>query len=261
MALLSGWWVAALALSVGVLFWFSDRMWPDAWLPRLEIPALLRASRVTLFLTAVSMPIAVALGLFLAVCRRSQYALFSWPTALYIEAIRGTPLLVQLFVIFYSLPQLGLYFETDLLTLDGMTVAVICLSGNYAAYEAEIHRAGLQAVESGQREAALSLGLSERQSFFSVVLPQAFRIILPPVLNDAIAMLKDCSLVTTITVSELLNVAEGIGRTRINRSQVLLAAAAIYLLMSMTFLLFGKWVEKRLAFSGKPKLNVENLKH
>ena len=169
--------------------------------------------------------------------------------------------MIQLFVVFYSLPQLGLYFETDLLTLDAMTVAIICLSGNYAAYEAEIHRAGLQAVDRGQREAALSLGMSEPQSFLHVVLPQAFRIILPPVINDAIAMLKDCSLVTTITVAELLNVAEGIGRTRINRPQVLLAAAAIYLIMSMFFFVFGKWVEKRLAFSGKPKLKIENVKH
>src|SRR6185436_14886395 len=103
----------------------------------------------------------------------------AWPAALYIEAVRGTPLLVQIFLGYFSLPQLGQWLNTDLFTLDKFVVGVLCLAGNYAAYEAEIHRAGLQAIDKGQREAALSIGMSEGQSFFRVVLPQAFRIVVP----------------------------------------------------------------------------------
>ena len=157
----------------------------------IQIWALIRAARWPLYLTALSMPLAVFFGLFLALMRMSRVRLFSWPAAAYIEVMRGTPLYVQLFLVYYTLPQIGNLLNTTALTLDPFPAAVICLAANYAAYEAEIHRAGLLAVDKGQREAALSIGMSESQAFFRVVLPQAFRIILRPVINDAITMLKD----------------------------------------------------------------------
>src|SRR5476649_2838240 len=138
-----------------------------------------------------------------------------------------------MFLVYYSLPVLSLYLHTRLLIFDPFPASILCLAGNYAAYEAEIHRAGLQAVDKGQREAALSIGMSERQAFFRVVLPQAFRIVVPPIMNDLIAMLKDTCLVSVINVGELLYVAMGIGKSRFNMPQMLVAAAVIYLIMSL----------------------------
>lgn len=248
---------ALLALTLGVLVFF----WPKDWLPELHIPKLFYAARYTLYLTALSMPLAVIFGLFLALMRTSRFKILSIPASIYVEVIRGTPLLVQLYLVYYTLPQLGQVFDVDWLTLPNFFVGVICLAGNYAAYESEIHRAGLQAIDKGQREAALSIGMSENQAFFRVVLPQAFRIIVPPIINDLIAMLKDTCLVTVISVNELLNVAMGIGKSTGSVAQMLVAAAVIYLILSLICYVFGKWVEARMKVQGAPELQVDRVRH
>jgi polar amino acid transport system substrate-binding protein len=215
------------------------------------LPALLWASLTTLLLTALSMPLALLVGLGLALMARSRRWWLSAPARTYIQVVRGTPLLVQVFLIYYSLPQLGQALGLGgLFTLDNFVVGVICLAANYAAYEAEIHRAGLEAVPRGQREAALSLGMSERQAFIHVVLPQSFRIILPPVLNDLISMLKDSCLVSVIGVRELLGVAYGIGKANFEVPQMLAIAAAIYLVLSLAADWLGKRLEARLRRRG-----------
>jgi len=207
------------------------------------------------------MPLAVAFGLQLALMRMSRNPLIYLPAATYIEVIRGTPLLVQLYLIYYSLPQLGLMLGTDMLTLDNLYVGIICLACNYAAYEAEIHRAGLQAIDKGQREAALSIGMSERQAFFTVVLPQAFRVVVPPIINDMIAMLKDSCLVSVIGVQELLNVAQDIGKSRANTAQMLVLAAILYLGLSLPCYFLGKYIERRLKAKGAPELHIDAVHH
>ncbi len=212
---------------------------------------LIKASRYTLALTVLSMPLALAFGLLLALMGRSTNPLWRWPARVYIQIIRGTPLLVQVFLIYYTLPQLGESLGLGgLLTFNNFWVGVICLAANYAAYEAEIHRAGIDAVPKGQTQAALSLGMSERQAFFSIVLPQSFRIILPPVLNDLIAMLKDSCIVYVIGVPELLTVALGIGKSRVAVPQLLVMAAVIYLVLSLAADWLGKWLERRLRQRG-----------
>ncbi len=230
---------------------------------------MLRAAGATLLLTAASMPLAVVFGLALAAMRISHRRMLSWPAATYIEVIRGTPLLVQLFVVYYTLPQLGNYLQTDLLprigvcletnplTWNNWAVGIFCLSANYAAYEAEILRAGLQAIDPGQREAALSLGMSERQAFFIIVLPQAFRVVVPPIINDLIAMLKDSCLVSVIGVPELLFKANGIGKARATVAQMLTVAAALYLTLSLGGYALGRLLEKRLSIRGAPELHVD----
>lgn len=237
-----------------------------SWFERLSLEPLFWASTNTLFLTAISMPLAVAAGLVLALMRRSSHWFLVWPASVYIEIIRGTPLLVQLFLMYYSLPLLGQWLASELPWIsaswfiwNNWAVGILCLAGNYAAYEAEIHRAGLDAVDKGQREAALSIGMSESQAFFRVVLPQAFRIIIPPVINDLIAMLKDSCLVSIIGVTELLNVAMGIGRSRFNMPQMLMVAAFYYLLMSLPCYFLGKWIERRLKARGAPELHLDNV--
>jgi His/Glu/Gln/Arg/opine family amino acid ABC transporter permease subunit len=224
------------------------------------------------------MPLAVLFGLLLAWMRLSRHRWLSVPAAGYIELIRGTPLLVQMFLIYYSLPQIGLWlddgavscralmglrphgeFFKSLLTWPNFAVGVFCLAANYAAYEAEILRAGLEAVESGQREAALSIGMSERQAFYLIVLPQAFRIVVPPLINDLIAMLKDSCLVSVIAVQELLNLAIGVGRSKFNMPQMMVAAAVLYLIMSLACYLLGKYLEKRLKVQGAHELHVDRM--
>jgi len=205
------------------------------------------------------MPLAVVLGLVLAVLRRSRKRLLCWLATIYIEFMRGTPLLVQIWLMYFTLPQIGLYFGTDWLTLPALVVGVMCLAGNYAAYEAEIHRAGLDAIDKGQREAALSIGMSENQAFFRVVLPQAFRIVVPPIINDLIAMLKDSCLVSVIGVRELLNVAQDIGRSRGTTAYFLVLAALFYLALSIPCYFLGQYIQRRLRVRGAPEVHIENV--
>lgn len=227
-----------------------------------QIWALFRAARWPLYLTALSMPLAIFFGLILALMRMSRSRLLSWPAAAYIEVMRGTPLYVQLFLVYYSLPQIGRLFNTDMLTLDAFPAAVICLAANYAAYEAEIHRAGLQAIDKGQREAALSIGMNESQAFFRVVFPQAFRVVLPPVINDSIAMLKDSCLASAIGVMELLKVAEGIGKNSpIGLARMYIYAGLMYMVLSLMFYALGKYIESRLRARGAGELRVEQARH
>ncbi len=212
---------------------------------------LLEGAGYTLLLTAVSMPLALLFGLGLALLTRARRWWWRLPAQIYIQIIRGTPLLVQVFVIYFSLPYLD-----EVLDLGGwlvwpeLAVGILCLSANYAAYEAEIHRAGLEAVPRGQREAALALGMTERQAFLYVIFPQSFRIILPPVINDLVSMLKDSCIVSVIGVGELLYVAQSIGKSTFMHAQMLLAAAFLYLVMSMAADFLGKRLEARLKQSG-----------
>ena len=228
----------------------------------IHIGDLIYAARIPLYLTATSMPLAVFFGLILALMRMSRTKLLSWPASVYIEVMRGTPLYVQLFLVYYTLPQLGKVLHTQFLTLDPFPAAVICLAANYAAYEAEIHRAGLQAVDKGQREAALSIGMSEAQSFVRITLPQAFRIILPPVINDAIAMLKDSCLASAIGVMELLKVAEGIGKNSDVGLPIMYGVAGVlYMILSLAFYFLGKFIEGRLRARGDSELNLNQARH
>ncbi|MCK6473303.1 MAG: amino acid ABC transporter permease [Planctomycetes bacterium] len=215
------------------------------------------------------MPLAVTFGLLLALMRMSRHRWMRWPAAAYIELTRGTPLLVQIFLVYYTLPGLGRWIHETILpgidpgflTWPSFAVGVLCLAGNYAAYEAEIHRAGIQAVDPGQREAALALGMSPIQAFCIVVLPQSLRIVVPPIVNDLIAMLKDTSLVMTISVAELMYTATAIGRSKFIIPKMMLVAAAIYLVLSLVCYALGKWAERRLSFEGAPKVKVENVRH
>lgn len=227
---------------------------PVTWERTARIAAALgRGALYTIVLTIISMPLALAFGLVLALMTRARSWWVRLPAQIYIQVIRGTPLLVQVYVIFFTLPQIGQWLGSpwdDWLTWPALAVGVLCLTANYAAYEAEIHRAGLAAVPPGQREAALSLGMSENQAFFRIVLPQSFRIILPPVINDLISMIKDSSLVSVVGVAELLFVAGSIGKASFMYAQMLVAAAAIYLVLSLVAAWIGKRVEAWLRSRG-----------
>jgi len=227
-----------------------------AWGPVLRELAV--ATGATVLLTAIAMPLAIVAGLGLALMDRSRRSALAWPARLYIQGVRGTPLLVQIFLVYYTLPVLGKTIGFgDALVWPAFAVGILCLAGNYAAYEAEIHRAGLEAVPKGQREAALALGMTSRQSLRLIELPQSFRIILPPILNDLVAMIKDTSLVYVIGVRELTAVALGLGKARLIVPQMLVVAAVFYLVVSVLADALGRRLEARLRRRGTPSVPLE----
>src|SRR5205085_10442429 len=208
---------------------------------RRYLPLLLQGALVTLEISALSMAIAIGLGLFMAVLRVFAPPAVSWPVIAFIEVIRGTPLLIQLFIIFYGLPSIGIRFSP-------LWAAVIGLGVNYAAYEAENYRAGIQSIPRGQLDAALALGLSRVQTIRKVVLPQAIRLVIPPVTNDFIALLKDSSLVSVITMVELTKVYGQLASTYYDYIGIGLLTAAIYFVMGLPIARLSRVLEARLAY-------------
>jgi polar amino acid transport system substrate-binding protein len=162
-------------------------------------PLFLQGTLVTIELSLLSMALATSFGLCLALSRVYGNRVVSRVALTYIEFMRGTPLLIQLYFIYYGLPQVPVIG----VKLGPMLAAVVGVGLNYAAYEAEIYRAGLMAVPRAQTEAALALGLTRRQAIRHVVLPQALRLVIPPVTNDFVALFKDTSIVSILALAEL----------------------------------------------------------
>jgi polar amino acid transport system permease protein len=210
------------------------------WAPRLAQGML-----TTIGLTVGGMAFALVVGLVLALARldkRRWY--FVWPAQIVVELIRGTPLLVQLFYIFYVLPFLGL-------RLDPIPAGILGLGLNYAAYLSEVFRSGIEAVPRGQWEAADALGMSHRLKLRRIVLPQAFRIVIPPVGNYFIALFKDSALVATISISELLFTAQLIASETFRYVEVYTIIFIIYFAISYPASLGVRWLERRLRVGGK----------
>lgn len=203
-------------------------------------PLLVKAAGITVALSVVSMPLAVAIGLAVALGRLYGPAFVRAPLAWYVELLRGTPLVLQLFVLYFLLPELGI-------KLPPFVAAVIGLAINYSAYEAEIYRAGIQAIPRGQMEAALSLGMSRWLALRRIVVPQAVRLVIPPVTNDFIALFKDTAVCSVISVTELSK--EYAIHAHSTGAVVELGAvtALLYLAMSYPLSLVIARMEKRLA--------------
>ncbi|MDX7950816.1 amino acid ABC transporter permease [Lichenihabitans sp. Uapishka_5] len=200
-------------------------------------PYILAGAWATLWLTAVSMVCGLALGFVLALMRRSQLRLISTPAGLYIWLFRGTPLLVQLIVIYTGLPQLGIKFGV-------VQSALIGLSLNEAAYLAEIIRAGIGAVPPGQVRAARALGMRERQIMRYIVLPQALRIVLPPLGNSVNGLLKTTSITSVISMEELLRRTQVLIQEQFEVLELFSVAALYYLAMTTAWQLVQRQLER-----------------
>jgi polar amino acid transport system substrate-binding protein len=206
-----------------------------------QVALFFEAAGVTLLVSVLAMLLAIPLGIAVALGRLYAPKPLATLAGAYVEIYRGTPVLLQLYILYYGL--------ADTIRLSPLVAAVIGLGMNYAAYEAEVYRAGVQAVPKGQLEAALSLGMSLPLALRRIVMPQAFRLALPSVTNDFIALLKDSSLVSIITVVELTKrmtiVAVDV------RSHVLpgLLCAGLYFAMSYPLSIFARKLEERLARS------------
>lgn len=215
------------------------------WRVKLEryvgfIPQLVRAAWLTLLVSLSAMVLAVALGLVLALVRLYGPAPLAWLAACYVEIVRGTPLLIQVLLIFYGLPQCGV-------SLTPFVAGVISLGMNYAAYEAENYRAGLQSVAFGQTEAAMALNMTQAQALRYVVVPQAFRLVMPVMTNDFISLLKDSSLVSVITLTELTQTYIRLSSTYFDYFGTGLMVGLAYLLLGLPFVRLAKLAERRLA--------------
>lgn len=204
---------------------------------RAYLPALLRAAGITLVLSCLSMALAVLVGIGVAAGRVYGSAIVRVPLAVYVELIRGTPVLLQLFVLYYGL--------SGIVRLPAFAAAVLGLGLNYAAYESEIYRAALQAIPRSQLEAGRTLGLSEAQILRLVRAPQALRLALAPMTNDFVALLKDSSLVSVITVVELTK-QTAIYATNVGSWVVPgMLCAVIYLAMSLPLSRLARRLEKK----------------
>ncbi|GAB7531463.1 amino acid ABC transporter permease [Pseudomonas sp. 3A(2025)] len=203
-------------------------------------------TRTTLKMTLVAAVFGILLGLMAALGKMSGFAPVRYLAAFYIWIIRGTPLLVQILFVFLALPSL-----LPWLVLDDFTSACVALAFNAGAYNAESIRAGLLAVPRGQTEASRSLGLSRGYTFFDVVFPQAFKISLPPLVNNFIALLKDSSLAYAIGVVELTNVGNRLQAATFEPLPALMTTALIYLLLTTLLTQISNAVEKRMDVEGR----------
>ncbi|MCX7710245.1 MAG: amino acid ABC transporter permease [Clostridia bacterium] len=204
------------------------------------MPALLRGSVVTIELTIISIFFGLILGLFLALGRLSKNKIIDGFCWFYIWLFRGTPLMMQIFFIYFAFP---LFFDPPR-GLPDFPSALIALSLNSAAYLAEIIRAAIQSIDKGQMEAAKALGMSYGQAMRRVIVPQSYRRLIPPVGNEFIMLLKDSSLVAVIGMTELMRITSQISN-RTGNAMIYIPAAALYLAMTTVFTIVFERLEKK----------------
>lgn len=219
----------------------ATRLTPDKYLP-----LLISAAWLTIEISVMSMALAMAVGLVVACARLYGPAPVQWLAIGYVEFFRGIPVLLLLYFLYYGLPSLLTPLGIHWIPGD-MTVAVVTFGLNYAAYEAEIYRAGLGSIPLGQWEAAASLGMTPRQTFRRIVLPQTWRIVLPPMTNDFVALFKDTSLVSIIGLTELTKQYLFLSKGSMQYVELGIVTAILYLLMSVPLGYLSRYLEKRLA--------------
>jgi len=203
------------------------------------LPPLLHGAYITVSVSLISYGLALVFGLLIGIARVSRHKSLRVTAAFYIQFIRGTPMLLQLFFIYYVLPYGGIL-------LSPFISGVIGLSGNYAAYMAEVFRSGIQAIPKGQWEAAAALGMSRKGAMRRIILPQAIRIIIPPLGNFFVAIFKDSALVSVITLRDLTFTAEILAAATFKHFEIFGMVAAIYLAISYPTAKLVEWVEARL---------------
>jgi len=209
-------------------------------------PLLLEGAWMTVLVSVCSMLVAIGIGLPIALGRRSHIAPLRWLAAVYVEFFRGIPVLLLLYFIYFGLPGVAEYYGLPVsLRLPAFAAAVLGFGLNYGAYEAEIYRAGIGSIPVGQWEAAASLGMSHGLTFRRIILPQAIRVMLPPMTNDFIALFKDTSLVSVIAVVELTKQYQTLAKSSLQYAEIGLATATLYLLMSVPLGYLSRYLERR----------------
>jgi len=231
-----------LAILVGLGLAFAatgniDIEWIGEW-----APLILSASGITIGVCLASIVLATVLALIGAIGRLSSNVVAHAVSSFYVSLVRGTPLIVQIYIIYFALPQIS-----PVLILPAVVAGILALGFNYGAYMTEIFRAGIEAVARGQREAAQALGMPERLAFRRVVLPQAVRIVTPAIGNEFIAMIKDSALVSLLGVQEVLWRAENAGRPTRHTLEAFIIAALVYWALTIIFSYLQARLERRMA--------------
>lgn len=216
-------------------FWI--KLWH--WLPEI-FPVLWWATGMTVKVTLGALVVALLLGLIVALMRISSFRWIRWIALVYTDVLRGTPALVQLFIIYFGLSDLGVEF-------DPITAAIVGLGINGAAYAGEIYRAGIEAIHKGQMEAALSLGMTPAKAMRFIIMPQAVRIMLPPLCNYAILLVKDTAIISTIAAPEIMFEARRMVQATFMHSvsgQIYLMCAIFYLALTLPLSHVAQRLEK-----------------
>ena len=203
------------------------------------MPLLLTGAAVTVQITALSVLIGIIIGLFVGIARISTYRVVHLIAAVYVDFLRGTPLLVQIFLVYFALPVVTGQ------RINPFVAAIAACSINSSAYVAEIFRAGIQSVDAGQMEAGRSLGMTWAQTMRYIIVPQAARRVIPPLGNEFIALLKDSSLVSVIGFEELTRRGQLIIARTYASLEIWLCVAIIYLVMTVSISRLVAWLERR----------------
>jgi polar amino acid transport system permease protein len=204
------------------------------------MPTLLEGLKITILATALGAIVAAAVGLLFAILRMTAPKPVARATGFVVEFIRGTPLLVQLYFIFYVLPDIGI-------RLPALLAGVIGLGLHYGTYASEVYRAGIENVPRGQWEAAKATNLSARQTWIHIVLPQAIPPMIPALANYLIAMFKETPLLSAITVLELMNQAKSVANSSYRYIEPMTMVGVFFLIMSLISVVFLRWLEERYA--------------
>ncbi len=212
------------------------------------LPSLIAGTVTTLKLFIICIVLALPLGFIIMLAARCSFKPLSFLGSLYIYVLRGTPLLLQLYFIYFGLPLMP--YIGKYLILKRFNAAIITFILNYAAYFAEIFRGGILSIDQGQYEASKVLGLSRAQTTFLVIIPQMLRVSLPSIANETVTLLKDTALIYAIAVPELLHSAKS-AVNRDNRLMPLLVAGIIYLLLNALISFIMKRIEKKADYLGK----------
>jgi polar amino acid transport system permease protein len=205
-----------------------------------SLPLLLKGALMTLKITGLAGLIGLILGTLIGLGRTSGIRWLSAVLRIYIEIIRGTPLYTQLLIVVFGIPQ------ATGINVDEFTMAVITIGLNSSAYVAEIIRGGIQSIDKGQMEASRSMGMSRSQAMIYIILPQAVKRVIPPLLNEMITLIKESSLVAAISLVELTRTAQLIASRTYKPFPSLVAAALIYLSMTLTLSLVAQRLERRM---------------
>lgn len=205
-----------------------------------HLPFMLWGTGVTILVSGIAIALGMPLGLILCFGLTSSNAWLRRLSALYQSVWRGTPILVQLLVIYYMLPLIGV-------NVAPVVAAVLALTLNTVAFQAEIFRGGLQAISPGQVEAARMVGIGTWRARLHIVIPQIFRLVIPSLVNETISILKNSSLVSVIAVTELMRVSQQIVATTYRPFEIYLAAAVIYIVMNFMLSVAGRTAERFLA--------------
>ena len=208
------------------------------------LPTLLQGLQITLLATVLGVIVAAVLGLVFALLRRSPSRTVTRTTGFVVEFIRGTPLLVQLYFIFYVLPDIGL-------RLPALAAGVLGMGLHYAAYFAEVYRGGIESVPRGQWEAARATNLTARQTWMHVVLPQAVPPMIPAMANYVLAMFKETPLLSAITVMELMGQARSVANSTYRYVEPITLVGVCFLIVSIISVVGLRWLERRFGRFGK----------